>query len=177
MIESTDSPNKYGPVRTLQIIVSAMALGTIAFLGVALLVRALGQEPVVRFERLGLLSAIAVGFGLMGWTASLVVPALMVRQGLAQKPPGGAPSGGVAAPELAGLYQTTRIVGAALCEGAAFFSLIAFQLEGSGLALAAAVGLTVAILAKIPTQARYDDWVARIQRDHRDAQQQRRLVR
>ncbi len=57
------------------------------------------------------------------------------------------------------LYQTRCILGAAPLEGAAFFQLIAYYLEGLPLYLGLAGGLLVLLLLRFPTRHGVESWV------------------
>ena len=61
--------------------------------------------------------------------------------------------------KLASVYQTQLMLGAVLTEGPAFLALIAYLLEGSPLALGAALALLVALIARFPTRARLEHWI------------------
>ena len=57
------------------------------------------------------------------------------------------------------VYMTRTIVAAALIEGAAFMSIVAYMLEGSTVALGLAVALVAGILLHFPTASRVVGWI------------------
>jgi len=63
--------------------------------------------------------------------------------------------------KLCGLLQTKTIISVALLEGAAFFSLIAYMIEGTPLSIIVAVALIIGIMLHFPTRARMIDWIER----------------
>ncbi|HVX60236.1 MAG TPA: hypothetical protein VHC19_06540, partial [Pirellulales bacterium] len=52
-------------------------------------------------------------------------------------------------------------IAVAILEGAAFFLVVAYQLERNPLALAVAIPLIIVIAAHFPTPARVAEWVER----------------
>ncbi len=60
---------------------------------------------------------------------------------------------------LAGVYQTSFIVGAAILEGAAFFNLVVYFTGGQIYSIAVAGMLCVGIILLIPTRSRLERWV------------------
>jgi len=70
--------------------------------------------------------------------------------------------------KLAPIYQTQLIIGAAMLEGAAFFATIAYMfatiaymVERNPLALATAIALLGALVARFPTSDRVNAWLDR----------------
>jgi hypothetical protein len=72
---------------------------------------------------------------------------------------------------LLGGLQSRAIVRAALLEGAAFFNIIAYQIEGQTFSLAIAVGLLLGIATTIPFRRSTEEWLERELRLQRDAEQ------
>jgi hypothetical protein len=151
-------------IRPMQIIVAALAAGVLAFMVVALLVRG-SREPAQAN-----LVYIALAFSLIALVAWAILPNLMTNQARRQIAERSNPPRGTTAPSadvgevghLAAVYQTRLIIGAAILEGAAFFNLVAYLVEGHALGLAAAVVLLVMmILFHFPTFSRLEDWVRR----------------
>jgi hypothetical protein len=139
---------------TLQIIWFAMLAGVTAFAAVTVLV--LTRQPIAE----PVISYMAVGAGALAIVASNIVPSLIGRQ-LAAKVLSEVDSdspGEQLAERLGAAYQTKLIVGLAILEGAAFFTLVAYQIERQQFALAATVGLWFLLLIRLPTQTRVDDW-------------------
>ncbi len=72
------------------------------------------------------------------------------------------PKAGVAEPTpqaAFGLYQTRLIVGLGLLEGAAFFNLIAYLLEGHWWSYLVVAALLTWMLASFPTRDRLRRWI------------------
>jgi len=57
------------------------------------------------------------------------------------------------------VYQTATIIGAALCEGPAFFALISAMIDESPLRLAVAGVCLLMVLARFPTVSRVENWL------------------
>ncbi len=128
-------------VRTLQIIVGAMAAGVFGFLAVVIFLipnharPAAAPQPIVTYSAVGM--SVTIGI------ASLVVPSLVVSRmrqsllsghasdwGLVKNMPNAAELGDVV--PLGAIYQTRTIICAALLECAALLSCIAYLLEHRG---------------------------------------------
>ena len=60
---------------------------------------------------------------------------------------------------LAGLYQISMIIRLALLEGATFFQLIIFHLEGLQVSLVLAIVLLAGIILLFPTRSRVESWI------------------
>jgi hypothetical protein len=146
--------------RTLQIIVGALAGGVLMFLAVVIYL--VSQNPPVPAPEASIVTYTAYGMAVVCGIASLVVPSLVsgrARQsiidggisqwGLVTNLPNAAELGDIA--PLAAIYQTRTIIGAALCEGAAFFACAAYLLEHQRPALFVAVVLLFMIARHIPT--------------------------
>src|SRR5262249_16457597 len=116
-------------VRTLQIIVGAMAAGVLAFLGVVILLIA-KQPPLPAGSQL-FLTYTSIGMSVVVGIAWLIVPGALVgrmRQqliggrssnwGVVKNTPNAGELGHVI--PLAAIYQTRTIISAALLEGTAF---------------------------------------------------------
>ena len=136
-------------VRVMQIIVLALAMGVATFAVVVLLV--IRPEPT---EDDVLLGYIAVAAALLAVPIGLVVPRMIASRQSAS---------------LA-TYQTKLIVGAAIFEGAAFFNLVAYMIEGQTFNLATAAVLVVFILLQFPSVGGVQDWLD--QRDRRRHEQE-----
>lgn len=158
-----------GMVRTLQIIVLAMLMGTATFLGVVLFLSLTAWKPLFPVAGPGPVSLIGLGLAMVNGVLAVVVPRFVERNGLAQLGRNAAGSVEVD-PEtaLGQLYQTKTIVGAALLEGAASFQLIALLIEGWVPSLVAALLLMAGILAHLPTAGKFAAWRERVERQARD---------
>ncbi len=116
----------------------------------------------------GTLTPIALLFAASMIPMSLLIPNLIAKQQFqgmkgATLAAGGESAGfegwGRAAAELLPIFTTTHIIRMALLEGAAFFCLIAFMIEGKALALLAAAILLILMIAAYPTQSRVRNWL------------------
>ena len=156
-------------IRTLQVIVGAIVVGCVIFTVVAVVVGSMAGKPASP----GIISYLAVGLAAVMIVARSVVLGLMASRGrksIAQNRTGatanpavsGAPSAGEMSPErarLAGLFMARTIAGAAILEGAALFSLVAYLVENSPISLAAALVLLVFIVLQFPTLSRATAWL------------------
>lgn len=154
-------------VRTMQVIVGALAAGVLTFVGVVLAVvrggvigGQLQQEPLI--------THVAAGFAVVAAVLWGIVPGLItsrMRQAIAggnKSPLTTKLSNAAEVRDVAPLtvaYQSRLIVGAALLEGAAFFNLIVYMLEQQPLSLVAAGVLLLIMLTQIPTVSRLEAWV------------------
>jgi hypothetical protein len=154
-----------GCLRTLRIIVAALALGVIGFGVIAVVQRE--QNPVAPPPPHPI-TYLALGFAALQVVLQAVVPDLMatrIRGGIARGtwPP---PSPGM--PEtpkddvrnLCLLFQTRAIIGAAFVESAAFFLVTAYLLEGQLIALGGAVVMLALLLVRFPTRPGLESWLA-----------------
>lgn len=134
-------------VRTMQIITVAMAKGVLLFgLVVYFAMRPDGVAPNPLLQYIGYLLAVVTA------TLSFVVPRVITNS---QSP----------TPET---YQTGLIIGLALLEGAAFFNVIAYMIEGQPLSLGVAAILAVMILVRLPTIGGVEDWIESRRRQQSD---------
>ena len=161
------SPTPDPRIRTMRIILGALCVGVVGMAGVMIWQRQAAPlpppvgVPVVSFVALGFAAFLAVFSSALpvflqaGWRRRLR------PQGPPLARPARAPS-----PDAAwwALYQSRLILQAAPLEGAAFFQLIAYLLEGLPVSLAVAAGLLICLLMLFPTRAGVESWVA-AQRD------------
>jgi MFS family permease len=146
------------PLRVLQIVVFALATGCAFFTAIAVFI-SLGESWPWRLSPITLLALIFGGCALF---ARLVVPSLIVAQGRKKIPE---QQSGVdkldanLALQLMGLLSTRTILAGALLEGVIFFLLIAFLVEHSPIALAAAALLWLLLVALFPTQRWGISWI------------------
>jgi choline-glycine betaine transporter len=162
-----------GPmVRTMQIIIFVLTLGLVVFLGIVLFLReqpkpAPPQPAAKPAQALPVLSYAAIAFAVMAIPMSLLIPAVVVKNGRKQIAQGTwtppvrtfpqGPFGNTV--KLAAVYQTSLIIGAALNEGAAFFALITYMIEGLPAILGVAALLILGVAARFPTRARLERWI------------------
>jgi amino acid transporter len=171
-------------VRMPQIVVVALVLGCAFFMGIAIsmnmqqggLGAAQGDGPDAVGDDNPLLPYIALAFAVSAVAARvMVVPVVVgtIRRKIAQgtwPPPAGRPQqpslvGMAEADEEAGklamLFLTKTIIAGAIIEGAAFFLLIAYLIEGSFMALGVAVAMVVLLASHFPTAGGFISWIER----------------
>ena len=162
-------------LRVCRIIVLALIMGVVAFGVVAIVLRQdpnrpVAAEPFISYGALGV-AALAV-------LLQAVVPGLMVTGMRRQIAAGKWPPAQTAhlipddLGKLCALFQTRLIFSVAFMEGAAFFLLVAYLLEGSVLALAGAGVMLPLLLVKIPTRAGLESWLS----DQQDLLRQDRMT-
>jgi hypothetical protein len=111
---------------------------------------------------------LALGAGCLAIVMSFIVPNLIMsstKKSLIKGKPINLPENykgttnvGFLGP-LVGRYQTKLIIGMAILEGAAFYNLIAYMMEGQQISLVM-TGLLVAIMAtKFPTRGGLENWL------------------
>jgi len=142
-----------GTVRTLRIILFALVSGCLTFVGIAVCLQiAGGLQPNGAF----LITPIALGFCLLEAILQAVIPEMQTaaaRRRVATQQPG------ADAVALLGVYRSRVIVGAAMCEGGAFFAVIAYMIEGHTAILIVALLLVVLILVRWPSEERLRMWL------------------
>jgi hypothetical protein len=150
-----------GPIRTIQIMAAAIVAGVGMFLIIVLTLRGQGPAPAAS----PILLYVGIVFGVAALAARLVVPNLLVAARRRQLP------GSSSSRDLLGLFQLRTIVGMALLEGAAFFLVIVYLLDGSQLALLLSILGVVIVASQFPTRSSIDRWLAR-QRELIEQEQQ-----
>jgi hypothetical protein len=155
---SNEPPNLSARILTMQIIASAITLGAIIFLTIVLIMRSTGQ--VVKAPATPLISYIALGFAALAVVAAVAVPRLLMAtlvRGVAR----------TSAPErpeeeffgLCNVYQTGLIQRLAILEGAAFFQILAFLLEGQQACLIVTAILLAGLVLQFPYRSRVETWI------------------
>jgi len=146
-------------VRVLQIICLAMMAGVMFFLMIVLFI----SKAKIN-SGMPLITMVGVVFAIPAYVCSFIVPRIVASTGLKVAATKLDDEGHKADSEtglksIFGLLQTTSIIRYALLEGAMFFNLIAFLLEGSVVSLII-VGLGLAIMAAhFPRQEASIAWV------------------
>lgn len=161
-------------IRPFQLIVGAMAIGVVAFLAVALILRATtnrappaeGEQPLVTYI------AVAYGIGtiLVGPYLSRSITACGRRRvgreaddaaaALAtakETPAGDEPN---KAAKLFEVFRVKVLIGAAMDEAAGLFACIAYFIEGRFVAAGLTVILVLSLLMNMPTAHRTENWLA-----------------
>lgn len=155
-------------VLSMQIILGGMAMGAIFF---GAIVTSFLVKPAQWRAEAEIITLVALASASAAIPLSFVVPQFVVNAARQRIARGQTPAQQPAQmpPQLAALgvdgpllivYQTAMIVGAALCEGAAFFSLIAAMMDRSLVALGIAAVCLLAILVRFPTVIRVENWLA-----------------
>jgi hypothetical protein len=159
-------------LRVMRIILLALLLGCLIFLGLVVAMRLANN---LRDNSAPLLTYMAAGFAALMLVLHVVVPRFSVASARKQIARGNWPiaaktssrypeaaetmRGMSDAGELCMLYQMQMIVGAAMLEGATFFALIAFLVEGDPASLIVA-GILIALLVwRFPTRARVENFL------------------
>lgn len=153
---------------TLQIIVGALAGGVLMFLAIVIFIGS--QNPARATPDIPLITYIAYSMAAVCAILSFVVPNFVVararkslvagdvaRWGLVKNLPNVEQLGEIA--PLAAIYQTRTIIGAALCEGAAFMACVAYLIEHQRPMLFVAGLLLLLILRFVPTPSRLESWI------------------
>lgn len=146
-------------VRTMQLITGALLIGVVVFGVIATLV---GGKPAApppnQPPPTPILTYMAAGFAFIQLGMRAVVPTVMARNSVAHLQ-GSLDDSDASKLRLAGIYQTKMIIGMALCEGAAFFALIAWMTERELIAIGTAGFLVLVMLAAFPTRSRVEGWI------------------
>jgi hypothetical protein len=152
-------------LRTIQIINLTLAMGVLFFLAIAVFLRQGGNMAPP--PALPLITYIALAYAVVMLAAYYWIPNL-VAVGMRKKMIQETDSAGRVQIQPAGpdprwydMYQTWSIIGSAILEGASFFLIMAFLLEGIWLSLVA-VAVPLGILAtKFPTLDGIERWIER----------------
>ena len=150
----------------MQIIVFALTMGLISFLGIVCFLTwggmrgDLASVPLLTLIGLVLAGVLTVARGIV-LQVMVATARRDIRRGMpdAGRGKSSAELADDAADQLVGFYQTRMIVGAALLEGAAFFLLTVLLLERSPWSLIAAVVMILGVAAHFPTQRSVAEWV------------------
>jgi hypothetical protein len=181
-----------------QIIVGALLSGVLIFLVIAAVIDLQSKPDAGPAARIGadgraqpegqpdqsvpILTYIALAVGAVCLPMSLIVPNLVAKQqrlaiaggkSLPGQSPAATPAQrpeavGTAPLGLPGAYLNQLIVGAAMNEGAAFFSGVAFLVEKNPIALAVALVLLAGLIARFPTASRVERWIEQQQEKLRE---------
>jgi hypothetical protein len=158
---------------TMQIIVGALAGGVIMFFVVTLFVTAGGEAGP---PEMPLLTYMSLAFAPAAILVAMLFPGVLIRSQRETMLAGVATSQSIPADKppaqdsqsklmrLVGGYQTALIIRSAILEGAAFFSLLAYMLEGQALILLVVGVLLLFLLSGMPTRSRVEDFIDQEQR-------------
>lgn len=145
-------------LRALQVAVSSIVLGMLP-LGAILL---LTVQPADSGAGLAVLEPVAIGLALLALPVWLLVRNLLQRSAVVCSP-GGRPDDATWH-QLIGRYSAICLIGAALLEASALFSLLMYALSRGPWMLALAIGAAVAVLFMFPTQGNFSDFAERARR-------------
>jgi len=141
-------------LKTMPIIAQALITGVIGFLAVAWFIKS-DPDPNAGAP---MMTYMAAGFTLINLSIRAVIMSVIPknqiqlhRQYITDSEEG--------RKRLAGIYQTRMIIGMALCEGSAFFVIIAWMLESNDLALGVIVFILVVMISSFPFRQRVLDWI------------------
>ena len=157
MEDSPRDPAFTSHVRTMQIVVAAMAAGALFYGVMSVVISSSVADPNAE----PLLSLISLGAAMVSIATWLIVPQVVANQalrGLAVR------ETNVSTEALLSVLQNRLILGSAILEGAAFFVLLAYMLDGRLWSLAVAAVLVVCIIAGFPTRDGAEQWIARQRR-------------
>lgn len=145
----SDESNIDARVLTLRIITLALVSGVMMFgLLAVFMLDCLNPEIAAAST---MLSNIGGLFAILAFVLHLLVPNLVARQMLANKP--------VNLNSLLEAYQTKTIVALAILEGAAFLNIVACVQEHQWWSLAVAGGLVFWMLARFPNRGMIERWI------------------
>lgn len=141
-------------LRVMPVIAQALITGVIGFLAVAWFIKS-DPDPNAGTP---MLTYIAAGFALINLSVRAIIMGVipknqiqLQRQYITDSDEGRR--------RLAGIYQTRMIIGMALCEGSAFFAILAWMMESNDLALGIVGFLLVVMILSFPFKQRVLDWI------------------
>ena len=141
-------------VRTTQIIIGALLTGVILFGAVAMTGQSEPKQSILTIAGAGL-----AGMQILMW---IVIPGMTVRSQLNSMK-------GLSEADLmlrlGQAYQTQKIIGAALLEGAGLFNCVAYMIDRQTLTLGVVGTLIVLLASMFPTLGQYESWVDEMKRD------------
>ena len=175
---SPDDDDPLAPtVLTLRIITLALAMGVLGFLAITVFaLRAKQPFAADPLNLRGMLTLMALVYAAAALIGHKVIRDAVVTKQIAALARGERPgevaagTGGETA-ALVDVYRTSRILGMAILEGAAFFAAVAYFIEGSAACLGAAMGLIGLILLGFPTRSAFEDWLDRHRARLRESRQ------
>ena len=147
--------------RVMLIIFAALILGVSAFAAFVCVLR-IGDEGGLFNLDFGFFAIMGVGFAALVLLPSLIVPLIMKKQAVTNVANefSGKMHDSRAAIKLLGGLQTSMIVRLSLLDGAAFFNILAFFLDGSVYNLLATGVLLVLMFLSLPLPGRIDNKIS-----------------
>ena len=161
-------------VFTIQIIVAGLTAGCLGFMAIAVFLVQTGPARAADPASTPIVTYMALGFAGMALVMRMIVPKIIevaarkrIADGTWQMPT--TAQGQTQTSQLVErlgdvgkllVVLTTRtVVGGAILEGSAFFALVAYMIEKSPLALAAAIVLILGLALHFPTRSRAAHWI------------------
>lgn len=142
-----------GQLRTMRIIATALIAGAAIFLGVVTLIRS-GQAPADT----PMITYIATGFAAVILVMRTILMKVIPRNLISQQREHITDST-AGRKQIAQVYLTRMILGMAMCEGAAFFAIVAWMAESHELALGIVLFLIMVMVMSFPFQQRVLNWI------------------
>ena len=141
-------------LQTTKIITVALIAGVVIFLGIATFIKS-DPDPDAGMP---MLTYMATGFALINLSVRAVMLTVipknqiqLQRQHITDSDEG--------RKRLANIYRIRMIIGMALCEGSAFFAIIAWMMESNELALGVTGFLVTVMIMSFPFRQRVLDWI------------------
>jgi hypothetical protein len=151
-------------LRVLQIIIGAMLLGTVVFLVAAQIIGPGQALEDAQIATNSFVTYVACAYAAMAIVIASMAPAFIanvkLRKMREEMPAAEEDVDNDAQLEtLLTIFHTKIIVGAAVFEGAALLTIVAYLLEGKPLAVGVAIVLMVLLARQFPTRSRMNDWL------------------
>ncbi len=161
-------------IRSIQIIVAALVVGCLSFLGIVVFVIDAPAQPVGAGDGL-VITLAAVGMAAVNVALRFFLPTAIANAARRKISRGTwkLPAAQPASPKLRDFLETTgdagklmlvlmarTLLATALLEGAAFLAIIAYMVEGPLFALALAIGLVVGVACHFPSRSSVIRWIA-----------------
>lgn len=141
-------------VKGMKIVTVALIMGVVVFLGVATFIKS-DPDPNAGTP---MMTYMAAGFALINLGVRSVMLTVIPKNQIQQQRQHIIDSD-EGRKRLAGIYQSRLIIGMALCEGSAFFAIIAWMSESNELALGVILFLVTVMIMSFPFRQRVLDWI------------------
>lgn len=155
--QSTFPPEGTDPrqmVRTMQIICGALMMGVMSFLGIAVFLHLGKAQPA---PAVPMIAYMAAGMAALIVIVRLVISVPVTKSAIKQMT-AIRPVNDIQKLDLYAAYQVQMIVSCALLEGAAFFNLVSFIIDGQLWTLGIVAALLAMMAVSFPTFERVDGW-------------------
>ncbi|MFK7822369.1 MAG: hypothetical protein AB8G99_26985 [Planctomycetaceae bacterium] len=131
--------------RQVQIICAALVMGCVVFAMLGLVIKGVSNEV---YENASVVTWLGVVLGSLLLVQSVVVPMMIARR-KADSVDG-----------WFGIYRIKTIVGMAICEGAAFFNVVAYIIDVQLISLGVVVLLLLRMFTFFPTAGGLENWLS-----------------